>query len=623
MNPNDIIFALDIGTRTVVGIVGIYEKEKFNIIDSESIKHKSRAMLDGQIHDIEAVAEVANEVKCILEERLGIKLTKVAIAAAGRVLKTKQVKIERQIDKDVQINSEIVESLEIEGIQLAQYEIDKENEEIEKSPYYCVGYSIVSYYLNSYVITTLIGHKGKSIGAEILATFLPHTVVDSLYTVVKKINLEVTNITLEPIAAINVAIPKDLRMLNLALVDIGAGTSDIAITKNGSVVAFGMVPTAGDEITEVISQEYLVDFNCAEKIKLSLSTKAQDVKFTDIMGIKHSVKKDVVRKIIEPAVTELAETISEKILEFNQKSTNAVFLVGGGSLIGGLSAKISNKLLLADERVAIRGRDIIQGISVKGKKLSGPEAITPIGIAITALMQHGKDFFYVNVNNSRVRLFNSRKMKVADALIMALIKPEELIGRKGKNLCFTLNGEKKTITGGMGTSAEISVNGKQANLQTEINPADNILLNPATDGSAAVLTINDIVEYYSLKDVNIEVNGKILSSNYVINNDDNITIEFPSKQNIEKKFDSSEEAAAESSINDLSEDEITVTVNKKDIKIKKEGQNSIFVDIFKYIDFNTSLSSGKNVVLKLNGLNAAYTDVIKDGDVIEIIVENK
>ena len=55
--------------------------------------------------------------------------------------------------------------------------------------------------------------------------------------------------TLEPIAAINVAIPENYRMLNIALVDVGAGTSDISITRDGSIIAYGMIPHAGDELT--------------------------------------------------------------------------------------------------------------------------------------------------------------------------------------------------------------------------------------------------------------------------------------------------------------------------------------------------------------------------------------
>ena len=149
--------------------------------------------------------------------------------------------------------------------------LDENSESDERNQYYCVGYSVINYYLNGYMISKLTGHKGKTAGAEILATFLPLTVVDSLYSVVNRTGLEVSSLTLEPIAAINVAIAPDLRLLNLALVDIGAGTSDIALTKEGSVFAYAMAPIAGDEITERISQQYLVDFATAEKIN-SLSS---------------------------------------------------------------------------------------------------------------------------------------------------------------------------------------------------------------------------------------------------------------------------------------------------------------------------------------------------------------
>jgi hypothetical protein len=74
-------------------------------------------------------------------------------------------------------------------------------------------------------------------------------VVDGLYSAVEKVGLSVSNMTLEPIAAINVAIPINFRMLNIALVDVGAGTSDLCITRDGSIAAYGMIPYAGDELT--------------------------------------------------------------------------------------------------------------------------------------------------------------------------------------------------------------------------------------------------------------------------------------------------------------------------------------------------------------------------------------
>ena len=116
-----------------------------------------------------------------------------------------------------------------------------------------------------------------------------------------------------------VAIPPELRLLNLALVDIGAGTSDIALTKGGSVIAYAMAPTAGDKITEKICQHYLVDFNKAEKMKISLSTSRESIDFVDIMKIKHSVKASDMLEVIKPVVDVLAATISQKILNITTR----------------------------------------------------------------------------------------------------------------------------------------------------------------------------------------------------------------------------------------------------------------------------------------------------------------
>ena len=78
---------------------------------------------------------------------------------------------------------------------------------------------------------------------------------------------------MEPIAASSVVVLPGMRKLNIALVDIGAGTSDVAISRDGSIFAYGMVPMAGDEITEKICEIYLLEFTDGERVKRQLSTK--------------------------------------------------------------------------------------------------------------------------------------------------------------------------------------------------------------------------------------------------------------------------------------------------------------------------------------------------------------
>lgn len=659
-NPDELIFALDIGTRTVIGVVGVQEKDKFKIISTEILEHKSRSMLDGQIHDVNQVAQVAKEVKEKLEKKTGVALSKVSIAAAGRVLKTSQAKVERDIDQAAEIDRELVSNIELEAIQQAQLTLDGEASNEEKIQFYCVGYSVINYYLNGYVISSLSGHKGKKIGVEVLATFLPHVVVDSLYTVMNKIGLEVISLTLEPIAAINVTIPRDLRLLNLALVDVGAGTSDIALTKDGTVIAYAMAPVAGDEITEKIIQYYLVDFNTAEKIKISLSQDNDNIDFTDIVGVKHSVKRTEVLEVIKQAVEHLAETITDKILEYNHKAPNAVFLIGGGSQVPDLSHMIARRLELPEERVAVRGRDVIRNIKISGKKLSGPESITPIGIAVTAQTQQGQDFLTVTFNGRKIRLFNSKKLTVADSLILIGFNPGQLIGRTGKSINFQLNGVRKVIRGEFGKPAEIFVNEAPANLETILKSGDNIRVNPAENGKDAEIKVSDVIMGNNAIRVTLNgsqvtmrtricINGKDAFGDTRIQDGDSVEVhEISTVRDLLKLSEISDnefdiflngkqvDLEYKISNNDLVEcrkktfvikeevtedeyhgNELRIILNGNPTVIKGEKTQYIFVDIFSYVNFDLTKPQG-TIVLKLNGQQAGFTDTIKSGDSIDI-----
>lgn len=495
--PEDAIFALDIGTRTIIGLVGVQKEERFFVHAVEIVAHESRAMMDGQIHDIAKVVQSVKSVKGALEKKLGYTLTKASIAAAGRVLITCRVKVERDIDDGREIDAQFICALEMEGIQKAQHKIESDLQQEEKDQFYCVGYSVVSYYLNDYIMSSLLGHKGTNAGVEVLATFLPHMVVDSLYTVMERTGLEVSHLTLEPIAAMNLAIPKELRLLNLALVDIGAGTSDIAITKSGTVIAYAMVPIAGDELTEAIAQHYLVDFNTAESIKLALTNAKEPITFTDILDNQVSVIAEEVNEVTHPVVKQLARTITEKIIEYNGgKAPNAIFLVGGGSQANGLCEALSEMIGLPKERVAVRTRSIAKNIILDDDILNGPDSITPLGIMVTTAMTNGQDFFYVTVNGAKVRMYNSRKMSVSDALILAGFNPGQLICKSGKSMKFTINGKDKTLRGGFGKPAEIYVNNTISNLNTFIEPGNELTVVPAENGQDGLVQVSDLVKDY-------------------------------------------------------------------------------------------------------------------------------
>ncbi len=488
----DLVFALDIGTRTVVGVIGEYIDDKFYLQDYVSVPHTKRAMVDGQVEDIKQVAKIVSQAKAALEEKNGVKLTKVSIAAAGRALRTKQVKMEFDISERDALTEDMVKSMEVETIQKAQSELDTSN--TGRTLFYCVGHSIISYMLDDYKIISLEGHKGDKVTIELVAAFLPSIVVEGLYSVMDLNGLEVTSLTLEPIAAMNVIVPPEIRLINIALVDIGAGTSDIAIAKNGSVVAYDMATTAGDEITEEIIRTYLVDFNTAETIKQSFSNGEKEIEYRDILGNVHHADAEDIEEMLNPAVETLASTICDAIKKANGDSPAAVFLVGGGSLIEGLTPLVADKLGLDETRVAIGGGDFLKNVDECGAKL-GAEYVTPLGIAVTSMLNQGYDFSVITVNDSKVRVFDTKQLSVYEALTIAGYKSNEIMGRSGRSLTYTLNGVRKTIKGGDLTPAELFVNEKPASIMTKVTQGDRIRINPAMSGQNAAAKLSDVVGY--------------------------------------------------------------------------------------------------------------------------------
>ncbi|MDY3792567.1 MAG: pilus assembly protein PilM [Oscillospiraceae bacterium] len=527
------IFALDIGTRNVVGVIGHMEDGVFTVSEAVSVPHKRRAMLDGQIEDIVETSRIVSQVKAALEEKAEMTLSKVAIAAAGRALKTKRASVETELDGRESITENMLKSLELEAVAKAQSELDSDST-ADGTTFYCVGHTVIKYALDDYPIKSLLGHKGKKVEVELIAAFLPSLVVESLYTVMDMNGLDVCSLTLEPIAAMNVIIPPEVRLINIALVDIGAGTTDIAVSRNGSIVAYAMATIAGDEITEDIIQKYLVDFETAENMKLT--PPGEDVSFTDILGFEHTIKSDEFFSGLFPAVDQLADTIADNILEANGSAPAAVFLVGGGSLIPELTSLVAEKLEIPENRVAIGGQNYRKNINLGKMKITGPEFVTPIGIGITATLQKGYEFSQVTLNGGKFRIFDTKTVTAADLLMNAGFQTPQIIGKSGRGLVFNLNGEKQNLRGETSTPAQIMVNGLPATLEYTVKPGDVIEFTPATVGANAAVTVSDIAgEVFTKKIIidgeeytfgrTVRANGAVVTGNYSVQNYDNIEIE--------------------------------------------------------------------------------------------------
>lgn len=503
------VFGLDIGTRNVVGTVGYQTDDREFVVTAQYIReHETRAMLDGQIHDIGRVAKTIKEVKDELEKQTGQPLEEVCIAAAGRVLKTVTTHVEYEYAQESVVTGEDAHTLNLLGIEKAQEALKEVNDTSYK--FYCVGYSTVKFFLNDDVFISLEGHKANKIGEDIIVTFLPEDVVDGLYAAVGQAGLSVANMTLEPIAAINVAIPENYRMLNIALVDVGAGTSDISITRDGSIIAYGMIPHAGDEITEVIVQHFLVDFNMAESIKLQ-STTSDTVTYKDIMSIEHTIPAQDVWDVAAPVVDSIAQEVSAKIRELNgDKTVSACFVVGGGGKIHGFTEKLAEDLDLPEERVALRGEEVLGDVTFEQEDIKkDPLLVTPIGICLNYYEQRN-NFIMVRFNGERIKLYDNNRLTIVDAALQAGFSNDELFPKRGTPINFTVNGVARLVRGEAGEGAVVTMNGKPASINTPLEPNSEIIIEPSTAGEAAEYKISQLDEYnHSV--ITFVINGRKVS----------------------------------------------------------------------------------------------------------------
>ena len=531
-NANQFVFGLDIGTRNVVGTVGYREGKDFYVAAQYMKEHETRAMLDGQIHDIGRVGRTIAEVKAELEGQLEAKLTDVCIAAAGRVLKTVTTSVEYEFAEETVVTAEHIHTLDLLGVDHAQQILKERNDTRYK--FYCVGYSVVKYYINDEVFSNIEGHKAEKISEDVIVTFLPEDVVDGLYSAVGQAGLNVANLTLEPIAAINVAIPEAFRMLNIALVDVGAGTSDICVTRDGSIIAYGMIPYAGDELTELIVQHYLVDFNMAEHMKLT-SGMADEVEFTDIMSITHTIPSEEIWDLTHDTVDKITTEVAEKIKELNgDKSVSAAFVVGGGGKIHGFTEMLADKLEIPRERVALRGEEVLKEVHFAQEEIKkDPLLVTPIGICLNYYDQKN-NFIMVRFNGERLKLYDNSHLTIVDAALQAGFPNEALFPRRGKAVEFTVNGKPRIVRGEPGESAIVKVDGRVVSINTPLVPNSEITIEASTIGKEAVSTIEQLDEYtsstitFQVNGINItcpkfvQVNGSLEPSNYVIQEGDEI-----------------------------------------------------------------------------------------------------
>ena len=644
------IFALDIGTRKIAGLLMEQDSQNYTVHRVVIKEQLPNAMQDGQIHDIPKVAQIVKEVAAEISTHASQPITEAVVAAAGRSLRTQRGQATIRLPLNQEITEETLGELELGAVHDALNRMSQYQVQTAIDTYLCVGYSVVQSYLDDQPIQNLLGHQGYSASVEVIATFLPRIVIDSLMTALRLAGLEIQSLTLEPIAAMHAVIPPSMRMLNLALVDVGAGTSDIAITADGTVKAFGMIPQAGDLITRIIADHYLLDFMEAEKAKRQLNTNSI-VECTDVLGNHIKIDGEEILKLIQSAVSLLAHKISNEISALNDGPPKGVILIGGGSLTPHLDREIAKYLQMPANLVRIRDRASLTNIKGADDYL-GPQLVTPICIGCNHLDHLSMRLQKVTINGKTVHFLRLSDATVGDALLNAGFNIDRIIHRTTPTVDLNINHKPYTIRGHSLAPTEIMCNGQPATLQTKLQGQDVIEISIVENRETSPILLQDLVQQLKLgkrlmingKHVTlfptIRVNGQEQPPTYTLADGDQVTY---------TPIETMAAALQQAGIGGI-QSSIVVYVNEERVQLNGPSQvllngkpgsldqavrdgdriecqpqaktRFILADIFQVYQPHR-LQHIKQIKFLINGQPAGYTDEINNGDRIQLEIDHK
>lgn len=325
--------ALDIGTTKVCAIAGYRnEYDKVEVLGIGVVK--SEGVNRGVVSNINKTVKAIQEAVEIAKETSGINFDKVHVGIAGQHIKSvhhygilvrnnPEKEIDRaDIDKLISDMHKLVlpPGDKILHVFPQEFSVDDETKIIDP-----IGMSGVRLTANFHIITGQIGASRDIIKC------------------VEKVGLEVADITLEPIASSKAVLCKEEKDAGVALVDIGGGTTDVSIFKDGIIRHTSVIPFGGNVVTNDIKEGCMVMKDQAEKLKVkfgsAMSEEVMDNRIITIPGFKGRDFKEISEKnlarIIEARLEEIFDYVLWEIKRsgYEGKLIAGIVLTGGGSLL--------------------------------------------------------------------------------------------------------------------------------------------------------------------------------------------------------------------------------------------------------------------------------------------------
>ncbi len=327
----EIIVGLDIGTTKIACIVG--SKNEYGKIEILGYgKTESIGVKRGVVANIENTVQSIRKAVKQAEEKSGVAIKYVNVGIAGQHIKSHQHRgnIIRE-DDDKEITKE-----EIELLTQNMYKLSM-------TP----GEEIIDVIAQDYIIdnesgiTEPVGMLGNTLEANFHIIIGQTSSAKNIYKCIKKANLELVNLILEPIASAEAVLSEEEKEAGVVLVDIGGGTTDIAIFQDNIIRHSAVIPFGGDVVTEDVKEGCKIMKKHAEELKVkfgsALASENREDEVVAIPGLRGRPPKEItlhnLASIIEARMEEIIDQVYFEIENsgFEQKLIAGIVLTGGGS----------------------------------------------------------------------------------------------------------------------------------------------------------------------------------------------------------------------------------------------------------------------------------------------------
>jgi cell division protein FtsA len=391
-DPGDVALSLDIGTDLVKALIIRGKEGKGEVIGVGYFKQRLSDMQAGMVTDIEGVVENCQDAIDEAVEQAKVEPKQVIVGIAGEFVKGATTIVHYQRTKpgdkiDMKELETIVQKVQWRAFDQVRQQLAKETgyQEVEVK---LVNAAIVDVQIDGYQVTNPLGFQGRDVSVGIFNAFAPMVHLGALQTITEDLDLDLLSIAAEPYAVARSIGREEAGEFSAIFLDIGGGTTDLALVRNGGVVGTKMFALGGRAFTKRLSAHFNVTFEKAEEMKLNYSK-----------GEVDATSGDMVKQILEPDAHVWMSGV-ELVLSDLAKSEHLpsrILLCGGGSALPEIKKVLEafdwqkHLPFTRDPKISFIQPKDVTNISDTTGKLTTSQDVTPMALANLALDLIGKE----------------------------------------------------------------------------------------------------------------------------------------------------------------------------------------------------------------------------------------